>query len=250
MKYLTLILLLYVTNCFAQKLEVPIKDWKSFSIPKNRDTLISYNWSKTWWKVSLIKDEVFASVRNINHEEDLPFKTVPTKTEKVLNVIGERSVHKVDNGYLIGMNYGEWGGDLAWYSRLGGIHKNISGHQILKFLVLNSKIYALDGYGSIIEIIKTNDGWTTENYFKFPIEQKPISFVLDNQNNFIVITHDGILKVDKNKFFTKIADYKIWGIYLVPTSLVIKNEIIYVGMPMGVFKYNLNTKKNEWLMPK
>lgn len=117
-------------------------------------------------------------------------------------------------------------------------------------MAINSKIYALDGYGSIIENIKTNDGWVTEIFFKFPIEQKPISFALDNQNNFIVITHDGILKVDKNKFFTKIEDYKIWGIYLVPTSLVIKNEIIYAGMPMGVFKYNLNTKMNEWLMPK
>lgn len=133
MKYLTLILLLVITNGFAQRLEVPIKDWKLYSIPKNRDTLISYNWSKTWWKVSLIKGEVFASVMNINYDEDLPFKTAPTQTEKFFNIKGDKNVLKVDDGYLVGTNYGEWGGDFSWYSKNGNQHKKISGDQILKF---------------------------------------------------------------------------------------------------------------------
>lgn len=248
MNRILIILLVISTNCFAQD-TAAIKNWKSVPIPTNRDTLISYNWSNTWWRVILHNNDVYAFKKDKNIEDGLPFKIGVTQTEKILNVSGDRAVLKVDDGYLVGMNYGEWGGDFSWYSDSGNSHKKISGDQILKFLVINHRIFALDGYGNILEVEKTKTGWSTKNYIKFPIDQNLISFALDSQGNFIVITNDSLLKIDKEKKITKIIENGFWRPYLHPTSMVIINDIIYAGMARGIFKYNLNTQTKEWLMP-
>lgn len=243
------VLLLLSINGFSQD-TLSIKDWKSFPLPKNRDTLISYNWSNTWWKVIVNNDEVCAFKKNTVTEDKLPFKIGTNQTEKIFNIRGDKTVLKVDEGYLVGANYGEWGGDFSWYSKNGNLHKKISGDQVLKFLVINQRIFALDGYGNILEIEKIKNEWSTKNYIKFSIDQTLISFALDNQNNFIVITADCLLKIDKERKITKIIENGFWRPYLYPTSIVIKNNIVYVGMPMGIFKYNLDAKTKEWLMPK
>ena len=79
------ILLLLSSNSFAQD-TVSIKKWKSVPLPTNRDTLILYNWSKTWWKVNLKNDEIFAVISRRNLEE-LPFKPNITQTEKFFNIV-------------------------------------------------------------------------------------------------------------------------------------------------------------------
>jgi hypothetical protein len=249
MKYIIIFFVVVATSDFAQTIDVPIKTWKSHSIPKNKDTLISYNWSSSWWVVYVKNEEIYTYKKNINIKDALPFDTRSTQEEKLFNISGERSVLKVDNGYLVGMNYGEWGGDFSWYSRLGGVHKKISGDQILKFLVIRQEIFALNGYGDILQVEKTKAGWSTKNYIKFPIDQNLISFALDSQGNFIVITNSSLLKIDKEKKITTIIENGFWLPYLHPTSMVIVNDIVYAGMPMGVFKYNLNTQTKEWLMP-
>ena len=40
----------------------------------------------------------------------------------------------------------------------------------------------------------------------------------------------------------------LWG-FLYPTSMVIQNDVVYVGMRGGVFKFDLTTRKEEWLLP-
>lgn len=249
MKYIIIFFIFTSVNGYAQTIEFPINNWKSYPIPKNKDTLISYNWSNTWW-VTFVKNKEIYTYRKVKNIRDaLPFETIPTQIEKVLNVTGERSVLKVDNGYLVGMNFGEWGGDFSWYAANGNLQKRISGDQILKFLAFEDRIFALNGHGSILEVEKTRTGWSTKNYVKFSIEQNLISFALDSQGNFIVITNDSLLKIDKEKNITTIIENGFWLPFLHPTSMVIVDDIIYAGMPMGIFKYNLHTKTKEWLMP-
>jgi hypothetical protein len=57
-----------------------------------------------------------------------------------------------------------------------------------------------------------------------------------------------LLSVDINKNTDTLIATGMWD-YLSPGSLVIKNDIVFIGMRKGVFKYNLVTKKEEWLLP-
>ncbi|MFA6276680.1 MAG: hypothetical protein WC622_08015 [Pedobacter sp.] len=246
----TLIFLLLIsTSTFAQN-AIPIKNWKSHSIPTIKDTLVGYNNGKVWWKVLVKNNKVYAYNDYSHYKKQIPFPILKTQSEKTLNITGNRVVMEVDDGYLVGIDYGEWGGDFLWYSKDGKVHKQLKGYRIMQFMIRDKKIYAIDGYGTMIKIDRIQNEWRTEPYIKFPFGQKPISIALDNQNNFIVITSDCLLKIDKEKKITKIIENGFWRPYLYPTSIIIEDNIVYAGMPMGIFKYNLDIKTKEWLMPK
>lgn len=243
------VLLLLSINSFAQD-TISIKNWSSVPIPTNENTLLNYNRSEVWWKV-LIKNSEVLTFNNYHHnQEQLPFPITKTQKETVFNITGTRVVLRVDDGYLIGVDCGEWGGDFFWYSKNGKTQKQLKGYRIMQFITRDKKIYAIDGYGTMIKIDKVQGEWLTEPYFKFPFGQKPISIAMDIQNNFIVITSDCLLKIDKELKITKVIENGFWRPYLYPTSIVVKDNIVYAGMPMGIFKYNLYTEKKEWLMSK
>lgn len=248
MSKILILLLLISSSCFGQN-AIPIKNWKSHSIPTIEDTLVNYNRGQVWWKVLVKNNEIHAYNDYSHYQKQLPFPILKTQSEKTLNISGKRIVMEVDDGYLVGIDYGEWGGDFLWYSKNGKVHKQLKGYRIMQFITVDKKIYAIDGYGTMIRIDKIQNEWITETYIKFPFEQNPISIALDNQNNFIVITSNCLLKIDKQRKITKVIENGFWRPYLYPTSIVIRNNIVYAGMPMGIFKYNLDTEKKEWLMP-
>lgn len=249
--YFVLFFVLIAINSVAQRVEISIKSWKSYPIPLNEDTLIRYNHSKIWWKVIYKGNEVFAYNNYYENDDDpLPFKTVPNQTEQVLKLKGQRRVLKVDDGYLVGMYYGEWGGKVYWYANDGLSHKLIGGNKIVKFLKAGSRVYALDGYDKIIELKKNKEEWVVEDFVKLPSYQYPYAIAADNEDNFIVFTSQSLLKIDKERVITDIIVNGFWNKYLGPSSMVIRNNVVYAGMGGGIFKYNLVTKKKEWLMPK
>lgn len=56
------------------------------------------------------------------------------------------------------------------------------------------------------------------------------------------------MTVDTNFKIDTLIEKGFWWPALYPTSLVIKDNIAYVGMRKGIFKYDLTTNKREWLM--
>ena len=51
---------------------------------------------------------------------------------------------------------------------------------------------------------------------------------------------------DNNIYY--VGSRGFWG-HLYPTSMVIQNDVVYVGMRKGVYKFDLATRKEEWLLP-
>jgi hypothetical protein len=231
----------------------PIKFWKSYPVPTNPDTLQKYNSDPNNWIVSIDSNEIYVINKSRNTPSDtLPFAIKPTKEEQRM-FVGKRSILKVVDGYLVGFNRGEWGGSLYWFSDDGAKRYKISNDQIVQFKKRDNKIYAIEGLahmslseGSIIEIKKENEKWTSFVYQKLPTA--PDAIELDSKNNFIIVTSSSLLSVDINKNTDILIATGMWD-YLSPGSLVIKNDIVFIGMRKGVFKYNLVTKKEEWLLP-
>ena len=58
---------------------------------------------------------------------------------------GELSAIKVADGWLIGRNAGEWGGDLWWYAPDGKTHYKVSDEQIHGFLQTKDGLFAFEG---------------------------------------------------------------------------------------------------------
>ena len=118
----------------------------------------------------------------------------------------------------------------------------------------DNKIYAIEGLahlsmseGSIVEIKKDNGKWTSKEYLKLP--SAPEAIELDSKNNFIIVTSSSLLSIDNYNHIDTLIATGMWDSYLYPNSLVNQNDILFIGMRKGVFKYNLLTKKDEWLLP-
>jgi hypothetical protein len=227
-----------------------IDNWSSYAIPTNPDTLRNYNNSQVEWTL-FIKDNKVHVVRSRPYHDPsvVPFKINSDEKEKL-------SALQVTGGYLVGFYRGEWGGHLNWFSNDGKDSYLISNDEIVQFIKTDKGNYAIQGLnhmgfsnGSIINIENDGKKWVDKEYLKLPLA--PYAIASDSYKNFFIITSNNLLKVDSNRKITTLIRKGIWnnGIYSNSISMIIKNNIVYAGMRVGVYKYNLSTGKEEWLLP-
>lgn len=275
-----LVFLMISLLTFGQERLTFLKNWNTYPIPEN---IMGYNSSKNNWIVYVDKNEIrISDDRSYTYKQNLSKKKLPFKIEKP----GLIDVVQVNDGYLVGFNRGEWGGGLYWYSKNGKKNKEIVSSIFsspIQFIKRDNLIYAITGlshmgmsYGDIIKIEKKQKQWIVEEYVKLP--DAPCVIQLDSKDNMLVFTCSGLYSIDKEanldtlaiKFrrpITPIIEIELpndtlrirekpleyypkwlWG-FLYPTSMVIQNDMVYVGMRGGVYKFDLTTKKEEWLLP-
>ena len=238
------------SSCYSNIDRSFIDNWKSYTIPINLDTLRNYNSSSHEYAVFVKNNEVRVIKARPYHDTSIvPFKIQSDEKEQL-------SALKVVDGFLVGFYRGEWGGHLDWYSKDSKHHYLISEDEIVHFVKREGVNYAIQGLahgaeseGSIISIEKENGRWISKKYLKLPFAPRAIGY--DTNNEFFILTSERLLKIDSNKKITILVKNPFWfnHIYLNSISMVIKNNIIYAGMKAGVYKYNLSTGRQEWLLP-
>ena len=247
-----LLFCIFCSSCRTRTDKSFINNWVSYPIKANLDSLHISNNSPNDWYIYLKNDSVRVIDFKNHKAPSLPFVIKADSNKKILR--GDLSILKVNDGYLIGSYRGEWGGGLYWFSSNGDKSYMISGDEIVQFLKKGDEIYAIQGLahlfmseGSIISIEKIKNTWTAKQVLKLPTA--PYAAALDSKQNFIVITSKSLFKIDENFSTTILIDSGIWYRALYPNSLIVKNDIIYAGMRACVYKYNLVSKKQEWLLP-
>ena len=260
MKYIhQLLICLLPTICYGQDTTVsepwtdPINLWKSYDLP-NPKLVHIFNSEPDDWTVFMKGNEVWVTDRFETPADILSF-TVKQDLKNGFFVRNPKTIQKVEDGFLVAYNAGEWGGRIDWFSKNGKQKYTISRHQVETFLTRNHKLYAIQGLahlsmskGSIIEIKKVNEKWQAVEYLKLPYA--PEAAAVDKHNNFIIITSNNMVKVDEKARMTVLIEDGFWAYYLYPSSAVIKENMLYIGMRKGVLKYDLKNGSKEWLLPK
>jgi len=241
---------------------------------------MGYNSAENDWIVYLDKNEIrVIDDRSYTYKQNLSNKKLPFKIEQS-GLIG---VVQVKDGYLVAFNRGEWGGGLYWYSKNGKNNNEIVGSIFsspIQFIKQDNKIYAITDLGlscgNIIKIEKEQKKWIVEEFLKLP--DAPCAIQLDSKDNMLVFTSSGLYSIDKEANLDTLAiklrhpitpiieielpndtlriikkSFEVypkwlWG-FLYPSSMVIQNNVVYVGMRGGVYRFDLSTKKEEWLLP-
>jgi len=283
MKTISITMFLMISlSIFGQENLTFIKNWKSYPVPtteKVKKNMQEYNWNPNNWIVYLEDNEVrVVESRNQKSRDlrsELPFQIRQSKNSNIINIsaplVGLIDVIEVEDGYLVGFNRGEWGGELYWFSKNGKKKYEISGHQIVQFIKRDNKIYAIEGLahlgttaGSIIKIEKQKRKWVSREFLKLPTAPQAIQ--LDRKDNFIVVTFGtnwsfdkggnviinatpGLFSIDIESNIDTLVKIGMWGDYLYPSSMAIQNDVVYIGMRKGVYKFDLTTKRDEWLLP-
>ena len=274
----SLIFLTISLSIFGQENLTFLKNWKSYPVPTTYEVMGNmqkYSYSKNDWVVYFEDNEIRVDdVRNYKRNIELPFvirQSNSNMTNLSAPLAGLIDAIEVEDGYLVGFNRGEWGGELYWFSKNGKERYEISGHQIVQFIERDNKIYAIEGLahlgltrGSIIEIKKQKRKWVAKEFLKLPTT--PQAIALDSKDNFIVVTDGtnrsfdkegdviinatpGLFSIDRDANIDTLVENGMWGSYLYPSSMVIQNNVVYIGMRKGVYRFDISEKKDDWLLP-
>jgi len=249
----TFLSILISVSSYSQGDSSDISHWHSYPIPSNQDTLMKYNWSKLEWHLQKNGKKVYAKLpKNLQGDKKLPFELKALTTREKEEITGDISFIEVDSGYLVSFWRGEFGGSLYWFDKNGETRKKVARAMIVQFIRREDKIYAIAGLahmgysnGGIIEVRKENGEWKLFDYV--PLHDAPYAIDMDKQKNFVIVTSSHLFLVDQKKHVDTLVAKGFWEM-LYPASLVVNKKQVFVGMRQGVYKYDLATRKEEWLM--
>ncbi|KLT65397.1 hypothetical protein AB669_09915 [Pedobacter sp. BMA] len=236
----------------AQSEPALIKDWKSYPLL----SVIENDLLKNRYRPFLFRqnDQIAVMDQKTKISQVFPFEFYWASTADQMTMSGMKTFMKVNNGYLVGFNNGEFGGGLYWFSSDGTSRYRISNHYVNQFIWRKDTLLAIHGIvsrnideGTLLSLSFDNEGWHARELLNFPYA--PFAIDLDRKGNLIVASRSGLMSV---KRLTKISNIEVseWLSNGYPTSLIIQNDVAYVGMTGGVFNFDLRTRKSSWLLPR
>lgn len=113
---------------------------------------------------------------------------------------GEYAYQKVDDGWLIAIDAGEWGGAVWWYSNDGSVHYEISKDSIFQFIQMGKNVYAYGGSyrpeeGYFVSFRQDPAGhWVSMK--TLDLDSVPISAERINPDLILIRTRKGVVRID------------------------------------------------------
>jgi len=209
--------------------------------------LYAANHSKHEWRVSVERGHVCAQLTSVKlsgqHERPA--------------IDGASSFARVDDGWLVGFNHGEWGGALYWYSPDGKNKYKVSDHQIVDFFSLPNGIHAIEGMahlsinrGSIIRIARSEPHSHWKAITVTSLFAKPYAISMHRDNAMLITLSNSLISVDTDYNISILLHDPPWG-NLFPNSSVLSSDQqkLYIGMRQFVGEFDIPTKKVRLLIP-
>ena len=210
------------------------------------------------WVVTSDKGAPQAKIRAGQQEipPNLPFEIKPGSSREGL--AGRRTSAKVDDGWIVGFDAGEFGAGLWWFSPDGKRRQKISEDHVLCFFVTTSGLIAVEGLehgtiskGKAFQLSRKGDGdWSTEPLIDFG--EAPQVAIKESDGLILVATSKRLLRFSPAyKKPDILLDKAFWdGLY--PNSMVITPlGTIFMGMRHGVAKIEKegDRYKISWMLP-
>ena len=164
---------------------------------------------------------------------------------------------RVEDGWLIRFNHGEFGGALYSFSDEGSTNYRVSDHRIVDLFTVDGTVYAIEGLahlnesrGLLIAIRKSNGDlrWTAEIASILP--SAPYAVVQRKDRSLLIVASSGIVSGDMGQGFSTLVALDELDSFI-PTSAALSTDEarLYVGMRQFVGEVNLVEKKLRFLLP-
>jgi hypothetical protein len=208
------------------------------------------NYSNMEWSVSSAKDKTVATL----NATATASKTKPSFVPKAGRFSGGSDFAKVDDGWLVGFNQGEFGAALYWFGNDGKQSYKISDHQIVGFFSRKDGLYAIEGLAHLSlsrgSVISLHKGKTWEAKTAITLPFAPYAVSLRKDDSMVVTLSDALVCIGNDWKIQKQIDGKIWGGLYPHVSMLSKNEAkAYLGMRQYVGEVDLGTGKIRMLIP-
>ena len=242
------------------KFSLEVTRWQEVSVPPTSDQgahmvwHFAANYSRHEWRVFAQRGEILAELTT-----DKPSVQAerPEFTPKDGQFKGYSRFARVDDGWLVGINKGEFGAELYWFSHDGQQNYKISEHHVVDFFSLTDGIYAIEGLahlsmseGSIIRIARPQPDahWQAATVTKLPFAPYAVSVRRDG--TMLVTLSDSLVSVgDDRKITTLLPDAPWTGLY--PNSSVLSSDEqkLYIGMRQFVGEFDVPANRLRLLIP-
>jgi hypothetical protein len=153
---------------------------------------------------------------------------------------------KIPGGTLIGINRGEWGGQLSFKPEDTTKNAIDIKRGNIKFIFrFKDKVYFIEGLahmgysgGAIFELITTNNNFTFNKLVDF--DDAPEAFTI-YKDKFLIATHENFYIVEDFKK-DLVFEEMFWS-SLYPNSIAaIDDKNVFIGIRSGIVKLDLTTK--------
>lgn len=170
---------------------------------------------------------------------------------------GAKRFREVDDGWLVGFNYGEFGAALYWFDRRGRNHYKVSDDQVVAFFRHSDGIYAIEGLahlgiscGSVIRISRPapNAHWHALRVVRLPYA--PSTVAVRRDGTMVIALSDSLVSVGPDhQVKTLIAEVPWQSLYPSSSILSPDESHLYLGMRQFVGEVDLTTNKLRLLIP-
>ena len=239
-----------------------VKRWHEAAIPPKDDEYRLTAWfsaasffSNSYeWRVFVERGEIRAQLASEPHQETKERPAFQPKAD-IFVAQPETAIQRVDDGWLVGFNEGEWGGALYWFSLDGKQNYKISAHQVVDFFTGSVGVYAIEGLahmdyvrGAAIRIAraKPRDRWQASIVANLP--DAPCTVSVRRDGTAFITSPSSIVALNRDGKLTTLLQDPWW---YRPTSAVLSpdEQKLYLGMWYFVAEFDIATKKLRLLVP-
>ena len=208
------------------------------------------------WVVSLQDGRPQARLKTPKDDEPAPLPFTLAKGTYAEGLQGQRSSLKVDDGWLVGFDGGEWGGALWWFSPDGRRRLRLGDAAVSVLVGTPSGPLAFEnlprGSRAVRLAPDPTGGWTRQVIGR--LRQETYAAVGDSDGSLIVLTEERLQRFAPGTGKTEtLVDDGVWD-SLYPNSMVIApSGAVFAGMRHGVARIEKMEKEDEyrvtWLLP-
>jgi hypothetical protein len=239
-----------------------VRQWQAVSLPPEADEYRQTAWfeaasmfSKSYeWRVFVEHDQVGAQLAS---EPDRTHRDRPKFTPETerFSTGPETAFMRVDDGWLVGFNQGEFGAALYWFSRDGNQSYKVSDDQVVAFFSVPGALYAIEGLahmdvsqGSVIRIARAEPGerWRASTLVELP--HAPCTVSTRRDGSMFIASPNSIVAISRDQKVTTLLQDPSW---YRPTSSVLSpdEQKLYIGMQYFVGEFDIGTKILRLLVP-
>lgn len=240
-----------------------LEKWIAVAPPKrNSDASIAANNDTAHeWVVSLRDGHPRATLDRSappppERSDRLPFEIERGSAKDGL--AGTRRSIKVDDGWIVAFDAGEFGAGLWWFSSDGKKRDKLAEAWVTHFFTTEAGLLAIEGLahmgvskGRILRLARDQGGrWRAEDLID--LKHAPEAAVKRPDGSLLIATTDRLLRVVPSSKAVEVLHKDAFWRALYPNSLIVTpNGTIYVGMRHGVARLEKQggEYKVAWLLP-
>ena len=208
------------------------------------------------WKVGVVDGDlrILAASPWQIREDPLPFD-LAGRPEPLGEWAAERTVLKVDDGFLVGLNWGDWGAGIWWFSESGDVHYRVMLGNPKGLISDGQRVLAITGYtqfgvGAVAHLERNKLGkWAVAE--KLDLGSAAAAVARESNGGVLIVTEKGLMRYQEGSLESLHRSY-LAGLY-VNSLVVMPGGGIFAGMRHAVIRFSPKgdgTYRETWLVPR